>query len=393
MRESVIVGAARTPFGKFGGALKEISAVQLGGIAIRAAIERSSLDPADIDEVVMGMALQGGSGQIPSRQATIHAGLDWGVATETINKVCASGMRSVTLADQIIRSGDADIVVAGGMESMSQTPYGLKGARWGSRMGHQAISDFMLSDGLECSFRQVHMIVHASHAAKEYGISRSLQDEWALRSHIRAVNAIRKGYFAEEIAPVPVTGKNGTIRIDQDEAPRPDASLEKLAALSPLHLHDGTVTAGNAPGVNDGAAAMVVMSKEVALSRGVKPLATIVGHASVGEEASRIATTPVMAIRKLLKQTSLTLEHIDRFEVNEAFASVALISGKLIGWNPDNVNVNGGAIAIGHPLGASGARIIVTLIHELRRNGGGLGIAAICSGAAQGDAILLRVDT
>lgn len=392
MRESVIVGGARTPFGKLGGALKDVPAVTLGGTAIKEAILRSSIDPANIDEVLMGMVLQGGTGQIPSRQAARWAGLDWSVTTETINKVCASGLRSVTMADQIIRSGDADIIIAGGMESMSNAPFAIPSARWGARMGDQSLVDLMIHDGLWCSFHNVHMIVHGSNVAGVFGISRKDQDEWALRSHILAVEAMNKGYFAEEIVPVIIESKVGTIAISQDEVPRADTSLEKLAALPSLFSKDGTITAGNAPGVNDGAAAMVVMSKEKAISQGIRPLARILGHAAVGERAPYIATTPAMAILKLLHQTAMSLEQIDRFEVNEAFAAVMLTSGRLLGWNSEIVNVNGGAIALGHPIGASGARIILTLIHELRRIGGGYGIAAICSGAAQGDAILLHVD-
>jgi acetyl-CoA C-acetyltransferase len=390
MKESVIVGGARTPFGKFGGALKEAEAVVLGGTALKGAISRASLEPGDIEAVIMGMALQGGAGQIPSRQAARHAGLGWNVTTETINKVCASGMRSVTLADQIIRSGDADIIAAGGMESMSNAPYLMPSARWGARMGDQVIVDSMIHDGLECAFDKVRMIVHGTRVAEEFGISRNAQDEWAMRSHQRAIHARNQGYWAEEIVPLTMESKKGIVIVDQDEAPRADASLEKLAALPPV-IEKGSITAGNAPGVNDGAAAMVVMSKEKAIMKGIKPLATIVGHASVGERAPYLATTPALAIQKLLRQTSLSLERIDRFEVNEAFASVTLTSGKLLGWDPEKVNVNGGAIALGHPIGASGARILLTLIYELRRIGGGYGIAAICSGAAQGDAVLIRV--
>ncbi|MDB4866232.1 MAG: acetyl-CoA acetyltransferase [Cohnella sp.] len=392
MRESVIVGGARTPFGKFGGSLKDAEAVVLGGIAIKAAMERSKLESAYIDEVIMGMVLQGGAGQIPSRQAARHAALDWNVITETINKVCASGMRSVTMADQIIRSGDAEVIAAGGMESMSNAPYLLPNTRWGTRMGHQSMIDLMLHDGLECPFDNVHMIVHGSQSAEEFGITRIEQDEWALRSHQRAIRSINIGYFAEDIVPVSIVSQQGRISVDRDEVPRSDTSLEKLAALTPLHVENGTITAGNAPGVNDGAAAMILMSKEKAHAMGLRPLATIIGHASVGERPPYLATTPALAIQKLLRQTHMSLEQIDRFEVNEAFASVALTSGKLLGWDPEKVNVNGGAIALGHPIGASGARIIVTLIHELRRIGGGYGIAAICSGAAQGDAVLLRVE-
>jgi acetyl-CoA C-acetyltransferase len=392
MRESVIVGGARTPFGKFGGALKAMKAVDLGGLVIREAITRSTLEPSVIEEVLMGMVLQGGAGQIPSRQAARLAGLDWSVTTETINKVCASGLRSVTLADQIIRSGDGDIIVAGGMESMSSAPYLVPGARWGVRMGHGDIVDLMLLDGLECPFHHVHMIVHGSRVAAEFGITRREQDEWALRSHERAVHAMKQQYFDDEIVPVPVKSSEGEAVIRQDEAPRPDTSLEKLSCLPPVLEKEGTITAGNAPGINDGAAAMVLMSKAAALSRGIKPLAAIVAHSAIGEQAPYIATTPALAIRKLLKQTSMSLDQIDRFEVNEAFASVPLTTGKMLGWDEEKVNVNGGAIALGHPIGASGARILLTLVHELRRIGGGHGIAAICSGSAQGDALLLRVD-
>ena len=388
---SVIVGCARTPFGKFGGALKAATAAELGGIAIKEALARSALMPDEIDEVIMGMVLQAGAGQIPSRQAAIQAGLGWTVATETVNKVCASGFRSITLADQIIRAGDARAIVAGGMESMSHAPYAVPDARWGARMGDRPMVDLMIHDGLRCAFENVHMIVHGSSVAEELGIARGAQDEWALRSHMRAVEAAGRGYWAEEIVPVAVADGKGTATVSRDEGPRPDTSLEKLSALPALFVAGGTVTAGNAPGVNDGAAAMVVMSQEAAAARGITPLAAIIGHASVGEQARYIATTPALAIRKLLRKTSMTLSQIDRFEVNEAFAAVALTCGQLLGWDPEKVNVNGGAIALGHPIGASGARIIQTLIHELRRIGGGYGIAAICSGAAQGDAILLRV--
>lgn len=388
MRESVIVGGARTPFGKFGGALKEVPAVELGGIAIKEAIRRATLDPSLIDEVIMGMVLQGGAGQVPSRQAARKAGLDWGVTSETVNKVCASGLRSVTMADQIIRAGDASTIVAGGMESMSSAPYLTMQARWGARMGEQRLIDLMIHDGLTCPFERVHMVVHGSRVAAEYQIAREAQDEWALRSHQLALQAMSKGYFAEEIVSVPV----GSNVVDRDEGPRADTSLTKLTALAPVFDKQGSITAGNAPGVNDGAAALVVMARQVADAEGVQTLAKIVSHASVGERAPYIATTPALAIRKLMQQTGMKLDQIDRFEVNEAFAAVVLTSESLLGWNPQRVNVNGGAIALGHPIGASGTRIVLTLIHELRRIGGGYGIAAICSGTAQGDAILLRVE-
>ncbi|WP_018133030.1 acetyl-CoA C-acetyltransferase [Effusibacillus pohliae] len=392
MRNTVIVSAARTPFGRFGGALAPLSAVELGAVAIRGALERAGVSPDQVEEVLMGMVLQGGAGQIPSRQAAVKAGLPWSTPTETINKVCASGMRAVTLADQIIRSGDADVVVAGGMESMSNAPYALPNGRWGMRMGDGPLLDLMIYDGLRCAFHDVHMAVHGSVVAAEFGITREAQDAWALRSHQRAIAAIEAGRMAEEIVPVEVPGKKGATVVDTDEAPRRDTSLEKLAALPPVFKQDGTITAGNAPGVNDGAAALVLMSEERAKAEGKQPLAKILGHAEVAAEAPYIATTPALAIQKLLQKTGYQLSGIDLFEVNEAFAAVTLTSGKIIGWDEEKVNVNGGAIALGHPIGASGARIIGALVYELRRRGGGLGIAAICSGAAQGDAILLRVE-
>jgi len=356
-------------------------------------LQRAEIGGEEVDEVIMGMVLQGGAGQIPSRQAAVKAGLPWGVETETINKVCASGLRSITLADQIIRAGDARTIVAGGMESMSNAPYALPKARSGLRMGNGELVDLMVYDGLTCAFHNVHMAVHGSNVAAEYQISREEQDRWALRSHERAIAAIETGKFAEEIVPVSVPQRKGEpVLIDTDECPRRDTSLEKLSSLPPVFTKDGTITAGNAPGVNDGAGAVVVMSEEKAKELGKRPLATIIGHAAVGAEAPYIATTPALAIQKLLKKTGLTLDQIDLFEVNEAFAAVTLTSGKLVGWDPEKVNVNGGAIALGHPIGASGARIVMTLIYELRRRGGGYGIAAICSGAAQGDAILVKVD-
>lgn len=392
-KKSVIVSAARTPFGRFGGALSSLPAVDLGAIAIRESIARAGIEPTEVEEVIMGMVLQGGAGQIPSRQAAIKAGLAWDVRTETINKVCASGMRAITLADQIIRAGDAEVIVAGGMESMSNAPYALPKARNGLRMGNGEIIDLMVYDGLTCAFHNVHMAVHGSNVAKEYGISREAQDEWALRSHERAIAAIDAGRFADEIIPVSIPQKKGeAIIVDTDEGPRRDTSLEKLAKLPPVFTQDGSITAGNAPGVNDGAGAVVVMSEERAKALGKQPLATILGHAAVGQEAPYIATTPGLAIQALLKKTGLSIHDIDLIEVNEAFAAVVLTSGQIVGWDPNKVNVNGGAIALGHPIGASGARIVMHLAYELKRRGGGLGIASICSGAAQGDAILIQVE-
>lgn len=393
MAKTVIVSAARTPFGKFGGALKDLQAVDLGAAVIKEAVERAGIEPDQVEEVIMGMVVQAGAGQIPSRQAARKAGLPWEVQTETINKVCASGLRAVTLADQIIRAGDASIMVAGGMESMSNIPYAMPNGRWGARMGDASMKDLMVYDGLTCSFQNVHMAVHGSTVAAEYEITREEQDAWALRSQQRTVQAIEAGKFKDEIVPITIPQRKGDpIVVDTDEGPRNDTTLEGLAKLPPIFVKDGTVTAGNAPGVNDGAGALVVMSEEKAAELGKKPLATILGHAAVGQDAPYIATTPGLAIQKLLQKTGYSLEDIDLFEVNEAFAAVALTSGKIVGWDPEKVNVNGGAIALGHPIGASGARILMTLIYELRRRGGGLGVAAICSGAAQGDAILVKVE-
>jgi acetyl-CoA C-acetyltransferase len=391
-RQSVIVSASRTPFGKFQGALAAKKAVELGGIVIQAAMERANLSPDEVEQVIMGMVLQAGTGQIPARQAARLAGLPWETPSVTVNKVCASGLRAVTLADALIRAGDINVAVAGGMESMSGAPYALPGARTGLRMGDGAVIDLMIHDGLQCAFHNVHMAVLGSRVAAEYEIHREAQDEWALRSHQRAISAIESGLFAEEIVPVEIVDrKKGTLVVDTDEAPRRDTTLEQLSALRPVFTKDGTVTAGNAPGINDGAGALTVMSAEYAQQTNRKPLAYIKGYAEVGAEAAYIATTPALAIQKLLKKTGHRLEDIDLFEVNEAFAAVTLTSGKMIGLDYDRVNVNGGAVAFGHPIGASGARILMTLIYELRRRGGGLGVAAICSGAAQGDAILVEV--
>lgn len=390
MEKSVIVNGARTPFGKFGGLLSGYSAAELGGIAIKEAIKRSDVEGGDVDEVIFGSVLQGGQGQIPSRQASRHAGLPWEVATETINKVCASGMRSVTLADQIIRAGDANIIVAGGMESMSNAPYFLPKARWGLRMGDTALQDLMIHDGLTCSFNSVHMGTYGNSVAEEYGITRAEQDEWALRSHEKAVAAREK--LREEIVPVEVRQKKGEpIVVRDDEGPREDTSLEKLANLPSAFSKDGTITAGNAPGVNDGASALVVMSESQARKENKPVLANIIASAQLSIDAEFFPKTPGLVIEKLLKKTGKRKEEIDLFEVNEAFAAVALTAGKIAMLDPEKVNVNGGAVALGHPIGASGARIILTLAYELKRRGGGLGIAAICSGGGQGDAIMIEV--
>ncbi|GAB6152041.1 acetyl-CoA C-acetyltransferase [Desulfosporosinus burensis] len=392
MTRAVIVSAARTPFGTMGGSLKDIAAVDLGAHVIREVLKRADLPGDIIDNVLMGMVIQGGVGQVPSRQACIKAGLPVEVTSETINKVCASGMRAVSLGETIIRAGDADVIIAGGMESMSNAPFALKKARFGYRMGNDSLLDLMVNDGLWCAFHNVHMAVHGSTVAKEYGVSREDQDAFAFRSQQLASKAIEEGKFAEEIAPLEISQRKGdSLWFTVDEGPRRDTTLAKLNSLPPIFVKDGTVTAGNAPGVNDGAGAMVLMSEEKAREMGKKPLATILGHASVAQEPAYIATTPGLAINKLLKQKGMTIQDVDLIEANEAFAAVALTSQKIAKWDPSKVNVNGGAIALGHPIGASGARVIMTLIYELRRRGGGIGIAAICSGAAQGDAIMLEI--
>jgi acetyl-CoA C-acetyltransferase len=392
MGRTVILSGVRTPFGKFGGSLSSLTAAQLGGIAVKEAIARAEVKGEDVQEVILGSVLQGGQGQIPSRQAAREAGLPWEVKTETVNKVCASGMRSVTLGDQIIRAGDEDLIVAGGMESMSNAPYILPKARWGLKMGDSSIKDLMIHDGLTCSFTGVHMGTYGNSTAKEMEISREAQDEWALRSHKRAIAAIEGGIFAEEIVPVTVPQRKGApVVVEHDESPRKDTSIERLSKLAPVFNSDGSITAGNAPGINDGAAALVLMSEERALREGRKPEAIILGHAAIALEAKDFPQTPGVVINNLLKKTGKSVEDIDLFEINEAFAAVALASGKIAGLDPEKLNVNGGAVALGHPIGASGARIIITLMHELKRRGGGIGIAAICSGGGQGDAVMIEV--
>jgi acetyl-CoA C-acetyltransferase len=392
MGKTVILDGARTPFGKLGGGLSSLTASQLGGIVVKEALSRAEVTPEQVEEVILGTVLQGGQGQIPSRQAARHAGLPWEVKTETINKVCASGMRSVTLGDQIIRAGDEEVIVAGGMESMSNAPYLLPKARWGLRMGDSQVKDLMVHDGLTCTFKGVHMGTYGNETAKEFEISREEQDRFALRSHEKAVKAIEDGKLAEEIVAVEVPQRKGDpLVVDRDEAPRKDTAYERLSALKPVFGSDGTITAGNAPGVNDGAAAMVLMSEERANKEGKKPLAYILGHAEIAMEAKNFPQTPGLVINELLKKTGKSLEEIDLFEINEAFAAVALTSGKIAGLDLEKVNVNGGAVALGHPIGASGARIILTLAYELKRRGGGIGIASICSGGGQGDAVMIEV--
>lgn len=391
--KTVILDGARTPFGKFGGALSSLSASELGGIAIKEALKRSSIQPEQVDEVIIGTVLQAAQGQIPSRQAASKAGIPWSVKTETINKVCASGMRSVTLADQLIRLGEEEIIVAGGMESMSNAPYYLMKGRWGLRMGDTQVVDGMIYDGLSCSFhpQRVHMGTYGNSTASEFNLSREEQDAWALRSHHLASEAMDSGKFAEEIVPVEVQNRKETIVVKEDEAPRRNTSMEALSKLRPAFDKDGTITAGNAPGVNDGACALVLTSDRKAQEEGLNPLAYVLGHAEVAVEPENFPQTPGLVINEILKKTNKTIEEIGLIEINEAFAAVTLASNQIAGLDPNKVNVNGGAIALGHPIGASGARIILTLCYELKRRGGGIGIAAICSGGGQGDAIMVEV--
>jgi acetyl-CoA C-acetyltransferase len=380
---SVIVSAVRTPFGKLGGALADKEATELGAITIRAGIERAGLEANEVEYVIMGQVLQGGAGQAPARQAAIGAGLPIEVPADTINKVCASSIRAVEIADLMIRAGEHEVIVTGGMESMTNAPYALKKARFGYRLGDGALIDLMVHDGLTSSFVKQHMVQQASLVARELGISREDQDAWALRSHERATAAIDAGKFEDEIVPV------GDFAVD--ESPRRDTSLERLASLKPVFDPEGTTTAGNAPGVNDGAGCVVVTSEEFAKRRGLEILATIVSQAYVADEFAYLARTPAKAGRRALEKAGKAIGDVERVELNEAFSSVVLNSAAMLEVDPERVNVNGGAVALGHPIGASGSRILGTMIYELRRNGGGLGLAAICSGGGQGDALLIEV--
>ena len=392
MPKTVILGAARTPFGKLGGGLSSLDATDLGGKAIAAALERAEVAPEQVQHVSYGQVLQAGQGQVPSRQAQIKAGIPKEVSSETINKVCASGIRSVGMIDQSVRAGDLDIAVAGGMESMSQAPYLLKDARFGYRMGDAKALDAMIHDGLTNPFSGKHMAQEATEVAAELELTRADMDRFSLRSHELAVKATDEGRLPEEIVPVTIESKKGETTVEIDEAPRRETSLETLAKLPPIFVKDGTHTAGNAPGVNDGAGALVLASDEWAKREGRTPLATIVAQAAVADDFPYLARTPANATKAALEKAGLSIDDIELFEINEAFASVALNSVRMLGIDESKVNVNGGAIALGHPIGASGARILTTLVHELRRRGGGLGVAAICSGGGQGDAMIVEVN-
>jgi acetyl-CoA C-acetyltransferase len=391
MPTTVILGTARTPIGKMGGALSTLDATELGAIAIKAALERADVAPQDVQHVIMGQVLQAGQGQIPSRQAQIKAGIPKQVSSETINKVCASGMRAVGILDAQIRAGDIEVGVGGGMESMSGAPYLLPGARSGFRMGDVKALDAMVHDGLTNPFSGRQMFDEATEIGDELEISRPDLDRWALRSHELAIEATDAGRLPEEIVAVTVRGRKGDIVVEVDEAPRRGSTLEALAKLRGLASKEGSHTAGNSPGVNDGGGALVVSCGEWAAANDKQVLAEIVAQAQTAEDFAYLARTPAAAASKALAKAGLSAGEIDLWEINEAFASVALNSIRMLGIDEDKVNVNGGAVALGHPIGASGARIIGTLVHELRRRGGGLGCAAICSGGGQGDAIIVRV--
>ncbi len=392
MPKTVILSAARTPVGKLGGGLASLDATELGATAIKAALERAEVDPAAVEHVIMGQVLQAGQGQIPSRQAQIKAGIPKEVPSETVNKVCASGIRAAGLLDVAIRAGDIELGVGGGMESMSNAPYLLKEARFGFRMGDAKAIDGMINDGLTNPFSGKHMAQEASEVAEELEMTRADMDRWSLRSHQLAVKATDEGRLPEEIVPVTVKGRKGDTVVEIDEAPRREASLEALSKLPPIFLKDGSHTAGNSPGVNDGGGALVVSSDAWAKANSKRPMATIVATAQVADDFAYLARTPAKAAKKALDKAGLSASDIDLWEINEAFASVTLNSIRTLGIDEDKVNVNGGAVALGHPIGASGARILGALVYELRRRGGGLGCAAICSGGGQGDAVIVEVD-
>ncbi len=398
MKEVVIVSAARTPFGKFGGGLKGLQASDLGGLAIKEALKRANITGEQVDEVVYGTVIAAGQGQVPGRQASVKGGIPHTVPVVTINKVCGSALKAVTIGAQMIKAGDADVVVCGGMESMSNAPYLVKETRWGSRMNDIKMKDAMVLDGLWCPENDVHMAVIGGAVAGEYGVTREMQDQWSYRSQMKWAEGEAKGAFDEERFPVEVAGKKGKVTVvDKDEAPRPDTTLEGLAKLPVLFTKDGTITAGNAPGTNDGASAVVIMSREKAEELGAPILAVIRGYAQASRESRYIATVPGLAIQKLMEKNGLNVADFDVMEINEAFAAVPLVSCLgILKMTPEEmdakVNVNGGAVAVGHPIGATGARILMTMIYELKRSGKKSGVCAICSGMAQGDAVWIEVE-
>jgi acetyl-CoA C-acetyltransferase len=391
MPKTVILGSARTPIGKLGGGLSSLKATELGGIAIKAALERAGVAPEQVDHVVMGTVLQAGQGQIPSRQAQINGGIPKEVSSETVNKVCASGVRAVVILDQAIRAGDVQVGVGGGMESMSNAPYLLDNARFGYRMGDAKALDAMIHDGLTNPFSGRQMFDEATETGDSLEVTRPDMDRWSLRSHELALAAIDEGRMSDEIVPVTIKGRKGDTVVDVDEGPRRGSTLEALAKLPGLVGKEGSHTAGNSPGVNDGGGAIVLASDEWAAANGKEVLGEIVAHAQSANDFAILHTTPGSAAQKALAKAGLTADQIDVWEINEAFASVTLNSIRMLGIDEEKVNVNGGAVALGHPIGASGARIIASMVHELKRRGGGYGCAAICSGGGQGDAINVKV--
>jgi acetyl-CoA C-acetyltransferase len=390
--EVVIVSAVRTALGNFSGSLKNVPATELGATVIKGALEQAGIKPEQVDEVILGNVLQAGLGQNPARQAAIAAGIPDSVSSLTINKVCGSGLKAVHLATQAILAGDAEIVVAGGMENMNQAPYILKNARDGFKMGDQKLIDTMTSDGLTCVFNQYHMGITAENLADKYSITREEQDQFSAWSQEKAVKAIEAGKFKDEIIPVVIPQRKGDpIVFDTDEYPKKGSTAEKLAGLRPAFKKDGSVTAGNASGINDGAAVLVVMSRKKADELGIKPLVTIKGNASAGVDPSIMGIGPVPAVKKVLEKTSISMEEIELIEANEAFAAQALAVDRELHFNKEILNVNGGAIALGHPIGASGARILVTLIHEMKRRSAKKGLATLCIGGGQGVATIVEL--
>ncbi len=394
-RTAVIVSAARTPVGKFLGGLSSLSAPELGAIAIREAVKRSGISPDAIEEVVMGQVLQGGSGQAPARQALLKAGIPATVSALTINKVCGSGLRAVMLAAQSIKAGDKQVVVAGGQESMSNAPYYVYGMRNGVKLGDQKMIDGMIKDGLWCASCDVHMGSHAEHTATKGKVSRERQDEFAAKSHAKAIAAIEGGKFKDEIVPVEIAGKKATTVVDTDEGPRKDTTSEGLAKLKPAFPGKGdntdlSVTAANASSLNDGGAALVVVSEEYARANGLEIMGRITGYATGGTEPQELFFAPILAVNNLMKKAGTTIGDYDLIEANEAFASQAIADGEGLGWDFDKVNVNGGAIALGHPIGASGARVLTTLLYAMKDRGARTGLATLCLGG--GDAVALSVE-
>jgi acetyl-CoA C-acetyltransferase len=388
---SVIVAGARTPIGKFGGSLSSLPAVELGGVAIRGALERSGIEPGEVDYVLMGQVLQAGAGQITARQAAVKAGIPIEVPALTINKVCLSGLDAIALADQLIRAGEIEVAVAGGMESMSQAPYLVPKARFGARMGNAEMIDSMVHDGLWSTFLEAHMGESSDDINGELEIGREEQDAWAARSHVRAAAAWAEGRLAEETVPVEVPSRRGPVTlVAQDEGFRADTTMESLAKLSPAFRKDGTITAGNASQISDGAAAVVVMSRRRAEAAGLEPLAEIVSHGMSADRYGWLHTVPALALARALEKAGLKASDLDLVEINEAFAAVALNAARMLDLDEELVNVNGGAVALGHPIGASGARLVLTVISEMRRRGAEHGAAPLCGGGGQGDALVVR---